>query len=139
MKDNIQRICYRPQGKDMFSVAFVSHSVYLGGGGQTPLDADPTLDADPPKGPRRQTPPMQPLSSVIYWRPLQRSVRILLECILVHLVCFYADDLYTLVWYILGLHGRTCRQAIHPRGDIPLPTSVLKRLSHDKPIQCKNT
>ena len=82
---------YRPQGKVMSLEACVSHSVHRGEGWtdtplwtETPfsgqrhlsLDRDTALDRDP--------------LTDIYWQPLQRSVRILLECISVfHVFMLY--------------------------------------------------
>ena len=69
---------------------------------QTPLEADPR-DAEPP-------------GSDIKWRPLQRSVRILLECIPVHskvdlhvfyVICFERLALLSIKWNSKRLGGPT--------------------------------
>ena len=56
----------------MFSEVFVSHSVHRGGGRPSFKGRPFPLEGDPP-----------PSGTDIQWWPLQTSVRILLECILV--------------------------------------------------------
>ena len=67
--------CYRSQGKVMFSEASVCSRGGLPSEGQRPLWIEIPLDREPPlqRPPGKENP---------RW-PLQRSVRILLECILV--------------------------------------------------------
>ena len=86
---------YRPQGKVMSLEACVSHSVHRGGrvDGDPPLDRDTFLWTETPFSDRDTALDRDPLTD-IYWQPLQRSVRILLECISV----FHVFMLYRTLW-----------------------------------------